>query len=190
MLIYPDWNSENFFISPASATSPSQLAVNQNDLGVPISLQFSNSGTGPFTPLAGSSVQIVIVDKPSGSGTPTQLALTNLALQTDGITFLGTLNCNTPQMATFIGTNTNATGTLCVLLDSPGSAGPPVVAALQFERQISILLIAAGDKNGAPPPSIVPTGTSLIFNATTGRYEWYINGTLAGWLGPTGFGSP
>jgi hypothetical protein len=188
VLIYPDWNSENFYISPTSTTSPGSLTVNQNDLGVPISLQFSNGGNGIYTPPAGISVQVVIVDKPSGTGpppNPNQLALTNLTLQGDGITFLGVLNCNTPQMATFISTNLSATGFVCVL--ATWVAGG---VTYQFERQISCLCIAHGDVSGAPPPSTIPSGTAMIFNSTTGRYEWYINGTLAGWLGATGFGSP
>jgi hypothetical protein len=185
VLIYPDWNSENFYVSPTSTTSPGSLAVNQNDLGVPISLQFSNSATGIYTPPAGISVQVVIVDKPSGTGTPIQLALTSLTLQGDGVTFLGVLNCNTPQMATFIGTSLNATGYLCVLATWIASA-----VTNQFERQLQCLCIAHGDVSGAPPPSTIPSGTAMIFNSTTGRYEWYINGTLAGWLGATGFGSP
>lgn len=185
MLIYPDWNSENFYISPTSTTSPAQLQVNQNDLGVPISLQFSNSGAGIVTPPAGISVQIVIVDKPSSAGSNTQLAVASLTLQTDGQTFLGLLNCNTPQMASFINGATPATGTLCVLASwvTGGST-------YQFERQISCLCIPHGDINGAQPPSAIPAGTAWIFNATTNRFEFYIGGVLYGWLGTSGFGSP
>jgi hypothetical protein len=187
VLIYPDWNSENFFVSPTSTTSPGQLAVNQNDLGVPISLQFSNGGNGIYTPPAGVGVQICIVDKPSGTGpppNPNQLAVSNLSLQMDGLTFLGILNCNTTQMATFINTNLSASAFLCML--ATWVAGG---ITYQFERQIPCLCIAHGDISGAQPPSSIPSGTAYIFNSTTNRFEWYINGTLVGYLSNTGFGS-
>ena len=170
MTLFPEFSGTRFF---ATATNINQqlagLILNQNDL-LPIVLQVVDPVTSAAKNMSGWSVSVVIVNAPSGSGIPTQLALQGLTLAVDNITFNGTIQLNTVAMAAFIGLNPSASAVLAVLATKNDTTQ-------EFEVQLPIQIQGKAYNTGSVAPT-APSGTTFFFNSTSNRWEWYVNGSL------------
>jgi hypothetical protein len=156
-----------FSVANSTAQVLSGLVLNQND-ELPITVQFVDS-TGAAQTKTAWSASVVIVAVPIGSTPSTQLALTGLTT-TDSISFTGTLQCNTAEMATFLGSAVAANCTLAVFATKND-------LSQSFEVQLPITIQSRAYNNLSVSPT-APVGTQAIFNSTTQKYEWYINGIL------------